>query len=417
MSFFGFDLLTDVSMGRYMSGEFDRAEGNDPVDNDEQEEQPQNQEPALSRSPATASSNGSNAGSGLWNHTDYGYFTHATTTARTPPDLPVTIELRQPSIAKATDELEAEDAASILTLDELQSTAGGITILSAVPSEDMEDNVNHFYSTASPPVCSFEILAISPHSAGFFSNSHHFQNQHALSISTTESLYQQQQHQQQQHHMASSSSASSSSGFLSLNPSSLASSVMTSNMAISFTDSSSYHSISRPFSAAVLAAAVSGSRGGGSGLNNYHPTIALMPSASPSTTSTLTQKQKQQQQPWYARFTEDDWERTLQVLTTLGGEDDDESTRRMCPDMLAALLIEQEEELFWNKNNPKRRNSWQQVLVLPSSWSAIATTNACWRILATAATLSLGATATMLMSSGSRRREEQDTSNRFETRA
>jgi hypothetical protein len=81
--------------------------------------------------------------------------------------------------------------------------------------------------------------------------------------------------------------------------------------------------------------------------------------------------------------------------------------------MLAALLIEQEEELFWNKNKQKRCNSWQQVLVLPSTWSAIATTNACWRILATAATLSLGATATMLMS-GSRRREEQDTSRRVE---
>jgi hypothetical protein len=144
-----------------------------------------------------------------------------------------------------------------------------------------------------------------------------------------------------------------------------------------------------------------------------------MPAATPSTTSTLTQ----QQQPWYARFTEDDWERlhecTLQVLTALGGEDD-ERTSMMCPDMLAAILIQQEEELFWNENNQKRSNSWQQVLVLPSrSWSTImlgsvVTTSACWRILATAAALSLGATATLLMS-GSRRREEQDTSNRVVT--
>jgi hypothetical protein len=416
MSFFGFDLLTDVSVGRYMSGDFDCDEGrNDPVDNaDEPEEQPQNQEPALSRSPASASSNGSNAGSGLWNHTDYGYFTHATTTARTPPDVPVTIDLRHPLIttATATDEMEAEDASSILTSDELQSNTGGITILSAVPSEDIEENVNSFYTTAQFPVQSLDILAISPHSAGFFSNSHH-QNQHALSISTTESLYQLQQHQQ---HHSSSSSSSSSSGFLSLNPSSLASSVMTSNMAISFSDSSSYHSISRPFSAAVLSAAVSGRRasGGVGGMDNYQPTIALMPAASPSTTSTLTQ----QQQPWYARFTEADWERTLQVLTALGGEEDqDEGTRMMCPDMLAALLIEQEEELFWNKNKNKKKkkrcSSWQQVLVLPSTWSTMATTSACWRILATAATLSLGATATLLMS-GSRRRAEQETSRRVE---
>jgi hypothetical protein len=411
MSFFGFDLLTDVSVGRYMPGDFDSEEGNSPVDNDEQEEQPQNQEPALSRSPASASSN---AGSGLWNHTDYGYFTHAT--GRTLADVPVTIELRHSPAATAENELEAEDASSILTSDELQSTTGGITILSAVPSEDMDDNVNHCYSTASPPVHSLEILAISPHSAGFFSNSHH-QNQHALSISTTESLYQQQQHQQ--HPKISLSSASfSSSGLSLMNPSSLASSAMTSNMAISFTDNSSYHSISRPFSAAVLAAAVSGRCGGGGvgGMDNYQPTMALMPAASPSATSTVLTKQ--QQQPWYARFTEDDWERTLQVLTALGGEDgDDERTRTMCPDMLAALLIEQEEELFWNKNNSKRRNSWQQVLVLPSIFIAAATTNACWRILATAATLSLGVTATMLVS-GSRRREEQDTSNRVvETRA
>lgn len=423
MSFFGFDLLTDASMGRYVSGDFDSVEGNGPVENDEQEERPQNQEAAVSRSPACASSsNASNggSGSGLWNHVDYGYFTHATaTTASTPPAVPVTIELRRPLIiATAADELEAEDAASIVTLDELQSTTGGITILSAVSSKDMDEHVNHFYNTAVPPVQSLEILAISPHSAGFFSNSH-YQHQHALSISTTESLYQQQQHQR--HHISSSlsSSSSSSSGFSLMNPSSLASSAMTSNMAISFSDNSSYHSISRPFSAAVLSAAVSDRRGLTGGLDYLYrarPTIALMPAATTSanTSITSTLSQQQQQQPWYARFTEADWERTLQVLTALDGEDDDESTHMMGPDMLAALLIEQEEELFWNKNHPKRRNSLAQVLVLPIVWGNAVTMNACWRILATAATLSLGATATLLMS-GSRRREEQDTSNRVET--
>jgi hypothetical protein len=431
MSFFGFDLLTDMSMGFYVSGDFDSYERNGPVDNDDQEEQSRNQEAAVSRSRASASvSNDGSNGS-------YGYFTHATTTntVQTPPAVPVTIELRRPPVATSTasDELEAEDAASILTSDELQSMTGGIIILSSVPSQDMDENVNDFYSTAPPPVHSLEILAVSPQSAGFFSNSHH-QNQHALSISTTESVYQLQHHQQ--HNMSLSSSTSSSSSGLSLNPSSLASSAMTSNMALSFSDNSSYnsYSTSRPFSAAVLSAAVSGRQVGG--LDKYcrgatdsmyhaQPTMALIPAAGPNTStsspSILTQQQQQQQQqPWYARFTEADWERmqecTLQILTALGSEDD-ERTSIMCPDMFAALLIQQEEELFWNENNHKRSsNSWQQSLALPSIWSTIrlgnmVTTSACWRILATAATLSLGATATLLIS-GSRRREEQNTSNR-----
>jgi hypothetical protein len=213
--------------------------------------------------------------------------------------------------------------------------------------------------------------------------------------------------------------------------------------ALSFSDKSSFHSYStqRPFSAAVLSAVVSGmdrrdsgvGGGSGGGLDKYslyqaQPTMALMPSATVTSTSSSipsTLTQQQQQQPWYARFTEDDWERmqacTLQVLTALGGgenDDENEHDRRMCPDMLAALWIEQEEELFRNqqKHHQQRRSSWQKVLVLPvMCWGNVVTTSACWRILATAATLSLGATATLLLSGSSRRREEPDTANRVET--
>jgi len=261
MSFYGFDLLDGITIGRYVS---------DDEETNQSREQPSQEESRVSEAE----------------------------------------ELRPPV---ATIDV-TEDYELLNDDDDDLMSASGITILSSAPSND---TVNDEAAAAPAPV----IFALSP-------ATHRLSTEHALSLSTQESIY------------TDVRSISTRSSFLSLHPSSIPSSVISTNLSLRQSDG--------------------------------HDGQVFLRVANNRLAS----------QKWYNHLeNEQDWEvfcdQALQILVALG--EPVESA-----DMAVAQLIQREEEIFW-KDETTRQAGFRSKALLALGEVAL--------ILATASLPLLGAVA------------------------
>jgi hypothetical protein len=349
MSFFGYDfgLLDHIPAGRYVS--------------DSDNSGTAAAAPAFEEPPAGGTAVRDNLTGTWWSISLNSSNRNSHTTLTTIAAVPRTIELLHSGSDHRTN------------TDETSVAADGITILSSVPSQNnIEENLQQQQQDidmATPPT--FEIYALSPSTRS------------ALSMSTTETLYQQLS-------AASIASRSNPHNYMSASwssalslPSSLASSVVTEfsvNYQDTDIDASSYGSGSDPYRRRHRSVGVRDAE-----LARAMSTLALtLPrTAMESTTTEPT--------AWYTHWTDTDWDRfgagTMELLAVL----QEDSTEH--PDALLALLIQREEEAFYNHHNQKFAHRRKYHCCNPAQVLG----NVAW-IMASAAVASLSTTAVLFVS-------------------
>ena len=248
---------------------------------------------------------------------------------------------RPPSVIEAND---LDDEVGTLGMaSEEDSVSGGITILSSASSSSPTSLV--LMPRPSPPpsyVAAATTFAapLDPHSGPL----QHFSTDHALSISTTESVFTSAQNPAAL--LASAMTHSSRGSLLSLHPSSLSSSVVT-DVSFPSERDSTLPSFCNDWLILNHSDAVPE--------HNYD-------NISNNNNQVLPDHPKS----WYeALRTEEDWEAlcdcAMQILTALGRQGSDTD---MSPEEMLALLIQAEEQQFWKRQRGETSLwKWRQSLI------------------------------------------------------
>jgi hypothetical protein len=332
MSFLGFDLLGSVSISGFLSGddEISQAEGTTITEATIAQEAAEGTGEALTLTTITTPGTVQNEVSS--------------------PPLIIEVNLEERNFP---DEDSRDD---------------GITIVSSAPS--LSDDVVMWHHVAAAPTRRQEIFAFSPHPQ--------LSTEHALSISTRESVFT----TNTALWMNSAEQSPNSSTFLSLNPSSLASSVVTdmSFSASRCSDDDMSRAASPPTSSPSLLTP--------SSPTSVSSSVALVPVDSHEwvlVSRTNLPESHASKQIWYETIlTEEDWrifrERALTILAAVG------VTSGQSPEKVLGLLIQQEEEEIWNKNK-KSRCLWLAPFHRSLKWKLLGETAA---VAAAAAFASMG---------------------------